>query len=203
MMIGKKILQVRMDSELTQDELCAKISITRGALQNIETGVYAPGIDVLVAIHSALPVSMDELIEEEFPDSEDAIKEQNLLIGQKIKHIRKERGYTQAEFADAMGYASSAQVSFVESGKRGMSRDKIVQFCKIFNISVNDLFADMPEEPDGIFIDYKSEHCDLIKDFIMLCNSKEKPEFFSSIENLISLSVTKLKELEKISETHT
>ena len=42
-------------------------------------------------------------------------------FGQKIKKIRKDRGLTQQEFADSLGYAHKSTINKIESGQEAMS----------------------------------------------------------------------------------
>jgi len=49
----------------------------------------------------------------------------NISIGQKIKTIRKRKGFTQAALAEAIG-RSSTYISYIESGFKSMSLDTFV-----------------------------------------------------------------------------
>ena len=66
-------------------------------------------------------------------------------FGQKIKNIRKERGLTQQEFADSLGYAHKSTINKIESGQEDMSYQKILVLLKEYMLSASDLFDDHSE----------------------------------------------------------
>ena len=69
-------------------------------------------------------------------------------FGQKIKKIRKDRGLTQQEFADSLGYAHKSTINKIESGQEDMSYQKILVLLKEYMLNAKDLF-DNPEEELG------------------------------------------------------
>ena len=60
------------------------------------------------------------------------------IIGQRIKHYRKIKSMTQKELATELGVASS-YIANIEQGQKGISLDKLVDFCNYFNIGLSDL----------------------------------------------------------------
>jgi transcriptional regulator with XRE-family HTH domain len=93
---GKKIAELREKRGLTQDELAARLGITRAALSHYETGRRQPDYDTLCLIAEFFHVSVDYLLDREQRDlmhfveslelSDEAILEQfDLTIdGQKL-----------------------------------------------------------------------------------------------------------------------
>ncbi len=61
-MVGKNIKKIRENMKLTQEELAEKLSVTRQAISNYETGKTQPDIETLNKIASILEVSVEELI---------------------------------------------------------------------------------------------------------------------------------------------
>lgn len=61
-------------------------------------------------------------------------------ISEKIKELRLERGYTQAEFAELMGVKQSC-VSKWERGATLPDSDMIVALCKLFEVSADYLLG--------------------------------------------------------------
>jgi len=57
----------------------------------------------------------------------------NILRGQRLKEVRKEKGLTQSDLAELSNY-SVQQISYVECGKRGMSLESARIFAKKLNI---------------------------------------------------------------------
>lgn len=66
-------------------------------------------------------------------------------FGKKIRKIRKDRGLTQQEFADSLGYAHKSTINKIESGQEDMSYQKIMILLKQYMINAKDLF-DIPDE---------------------------------------------------------
>lgn len=67
-------------------------------------------------------------------------------FGNKIKKIRKDRGLTQQEFANSLGYAHKSTINKIESGQEDMSYQKILVLIKEYMLSAKDLFDDPEEE---------------------------------------------------------
>lgn len=57
-----------------------------------------------------------------------------MTVGERIKHLRKRKGLTQAQFAEQIGIAG-ASLSTIESGKNGASNSTIKAICTIYNVS--------------------------------------------------------------------
>ena len=71
-------------------------------------------------------------------------------FGNKIKQIRKDRGLTQQEFADSLGYAHKSTINKIESGQENMSYQKIMVLLKEYMLCAKDLFDNPDEEIKAI-----------------------------------------------------
>ena len=67
-------------------------------------------------------------------------------FGKKIRTIRKEKGLTQQEFADELGYAHKSTINKIESGQEDMSYQKILVLLRKFMIDSSELFGENNEE---------------------------------------------------------
>jgi transcriptional regulator with XRE-family HTH domain len=65
MTFGEKLKRLREGADMTQDELAAKLYVSRTAVSKWETNRSYPSIDSLKAIQQLFGVSMDELIGDE------------------------------------------------------------------------------------------------------------------------------------------
>lgn len=63
MNMGKKIVQLRKENKLTQDELAARLFVTRQAVSKWERGLSFPSVDVLRLISKEFHVGMDDLLD--------------------------------------------------------------------------------------------------------------------------------------------
>jgi len=60
--IGKNIRQLRIQKNMTQDELAEKLFVTRQTVSNYETGRSRPDVDMLVQIAQVLETDIQQLI---------------------------------------------------------------------------------------------------------------------------------------------
>lgn len=63
-------------------------------------------------------------------------------FGKRIKKIRKDRGLTQQQFAESLGYAHKSTINKIESGVEKMSYQKILVLIKEYALSAGELFDD-------------------------------------------------------------
>jgi transcriptional regulator with XRE-family HTH domain len=179
-MIGDRIRQIRLDSNLTTEDFCNKVKISLGGLSNIESGVYAPGTNILDNISNTFDIPIRSLLREEFPKSDEEIREENSIIGNNLKRYRKAAGRTQEEIAKLLGLPSAERIELIEQGRVGLSKEQIIKSCDVLGIYITDLMLQDPSD---------FEHADLIKKFSYLCQSENKPESFSKIKKLINMAV--------------
>lgn len=55
-------------------------------------------------------------------------------IGQKVKQLRRKKGFTQKDLGELLGY-SEAHISHLENGSRNLSIKDIKKLSDIFNVS--------------------------------------------------------------------
>ncbi|NCC16574.1 MAG: XRE family transcriptional regulator [Clostridia bacterium] len=67
----------------------------------------------------------------------ESIKE---IISNNISKFRKESGFSQKELAEKVGAKNLTTVSSWERGVSSPDADTIIKLCKLFNISLNDLY---------------------------------------------------------------
>src|SRR6266567_2825625 len=66
-------------------------------------------------------------------------------IAEKVRVLRKARGWTQAELAARLSL-SQARLSDIESGSGSFSAEQFLEILKLFNVGI-DHFASEPREP--------------------------------------------------------
>lgn len=57
-------------------------------------------------------------------------------IGERIRHKRMERGWSQRDLAAKMGYSNHSTVGKIETGKVDLPQSKVVQFAEVLGVSV-------------------------------------------------------------------
>lgn len=60
--LGKRISSFRAKQNLSQEEFCDRLKVTREYLSYIENGKRKPSLDILVDIANALSISLDDLL---------------------------------------------------------------------------------------------------------------------------------------------
>ena len=71
-------------------------------------------------------------------------KDKQLLlgIGDNIRRIRKQRGYSQEEFADIAGFSRSYYTE-IETGKRNISTLNLIKIIKALNVNPNEIIGSL------------------------------------------------------------
>ena len=67
-------------------------------------------------------------------------KQYLLKIGDNIRTIRKQRGYSQEEFADIAGFSRS-YYSEIETGKRNVSILNLIKIIEALNVDPNEIIG--------------------------------------------------------------
>lgn len=66
----------------------------------------------------------------------------NTAIGENIRKVRKERGYSQEEFADIAGFSRSYYTE-IETGKRNVSILNLIKIIKALEIDPSELIPSL------------------------------------------------------------
>ena len=61
-MIGNNIRKLRLKYELTQEDLAAKLGVSRSAMGNYERETRQPDIDMLIKMADTFNITIDELV---------------------------------------------------------------------------------------------------------------------------------------------
>ena len=88
--IGKRIKQYRLEKQLSQEELGARIGVTRKHLSKIELGNRAPTLDLLILIANALEVSADDLLAKDLNKNSSVVGKELHTILQDCHPAKKE-----------------------------------------------------------------------------------------------------------------
>jgi len=63
-------------------------------------------------------------------------------FGEKLRHLRKQRGMTLQELAEALGYTAHGHLSEIETGKRTPKVDFVLKIADLFRVSAEQLIRD-------------------------------------------------------------
>ena len=68
------------------------------------------------------------------------LTKEDVLLAQKIKQLRKERGLTQEELSDILGM-NRLYITQVEAKQQGLSLPMVYRIAKVLNIPLKELFS--------------------------------------------------------------
>lgn len=63
MNLAEKIIKIRQENNLTQDEMAQKLFVTRQAISKYERGISYPSLDVIYLISKEFKISLNELLD--------------------------------------------------------------------------------------------------------------------------------------------
>lgn len=76
------------------------------------------------------------------------------IFGNNLARIRKEKGYSRKELADAVGLTENA-FGFYERGTRFAPLDKLFELAKVLNVTIADLTGENPRIDEKKVFDYR------------------------------------------------
>lgn len=95
-------------------------------------------------------------------------------VGSRVRQRREELGYSQDELARRSGFASRVSISKVESGQRGIARDKIEDIAKALGVAPSWLMG--WDESTATRFDF----------YISLLNEEGKKKVYEYMEYIMS-----------------
>lgn len=113
------------------------------------------------------------------------------IRGDRIRQARLERGMTQQELADALGYKSKSSIAHLENG-RDIPRSMIVHLSVILQVSPAYLMGWEPKNKEDVAED-KNEEAALLQD--------DKSDLFDILNGLPERDITEI--LEYVKTTYT
>ena len=80
MIIGGKIRRLRMELQLTQEELADRTELTKGYISQVERDLASPSIATLVDILEALGTTLGEFFADEKKDEKIVFQQEDVFI---------------------------------------------------------------------------------------------------------------------------
>lgn len=105
-----------------------------------------------------------------------------VLVGRRIKRIRRYKGITQEDLAFSVG-TSAAYISSIECAKKKPSLQKLYEIAEVLGVTINDLVYDYPDE----FLALEKRE---ITDMITLCAPENRKLLLNSISSIIQTFIT-------------
>lgn len=172
-MFGSRIVSLRREQRLSQQELANKLEISRSALSLYEIEKRQPDIETLLKIANFFDVSTDYLLgksNSRFPekDSEWRYLYVQNRMGTILHNYREKKNLSETAFADLLGI-SSELISQIELGIYSPSLDLLRKISEITGYSVNYLMgaeSSTSTKVDSIKLgDQNCDICEVESDF--------------------------------------
>ena len=99
-----------------------------------------------------------------------------MTIGEKIKQARIDKGLTQEELAEKLGYKSRSSVNKIETGGRDIPRSQIKRIAEILDVSPISLLGFEDEKPTDPLTELSSTTSNLYSSSASLCSGRSPAE---------------------------
>ncbi len=129
---SKRFKHLRNNRGYTLDQIADILGISRQSVVYYAMGDRLPSIPILVRLAKLLSTSVDYLIGTDEPDI--------IMIGQRIRQFRKEKGLTQTELAENLG-KSLRVVQKYEKGQIDLSLSAISDIAEVLDVSAADILG--------------------------------------------------------------
>lgn len=106
-LFANRLKQARMDNHLTQGALAEYLGVSRQTINNYESGIREPGLDVLTEISHILNISTDWLLGNDtssnlFSNNPNSFPEAPIFT-QRLRNIRSQKALSQEQVASELG----------------------------------------------------------------------------------------------------
>ena len=139
--VGKKIQELRIQSNLSQDELADKLFITRQGLSRYEHGQSVPSIDSLITLSKVFNVSIDELL---CLDEDIVVDKDNIFLGHSREYVISNilQGKLKLKFEDVFyQFSPSERMRILLAIKEGrLNYDNMEDLYKVLTSAERYLF---------------------------------------------------------------
>ena len=141
-MLGDNIKRLRLSKGIGLNETARRANITGGYLSSIENNKRTNvGTETLQSIADAIGVSISEFYNDNIlNDIKNTIKKETtndmIILGDKIKNLRKKEGLTQQALASAVGVSRST-IGMLEKNLQGVGNETLIKLADFFNVSVD------------------------------------------------------------------
>lgn len=84
-------------------------------------------------------------------------------LGRRIQYLRKQKGFSQEKFAEAIGIATTS-LSYIETGRGFMTLTTLEKMSNVLNIEPSEIFQFTSTQTNEEMFDYISKKIEFIKD---------------------------------------
>jgi transcriptional regulator with XRE-family HTH domain len=155
-LFGDKLRWLRQQRRMTQVEAARHLGLaTQSHISYLERGRSAPSLELAIRVAELFGVTTDYLLQDTIAVDQpvsSSFTYANLIpaqrFGPRLRQLRKQHGMTQVELAAHIAPVSQAHVSFLEAGRKTPSIDIVLECCKLFRVTADDLLRGVTAETD-------------------------------------------------------
>ena len=153
--LGEKIVNLRKENNITQEELANKLNVSRQSISKWESGLSLPEISNLLLISEIFNCTIDSLLLEETTSLE-IPNESFATFGERLIYLRKKNHMSQELLSDALGVSRQSIFKY-ERNLIYPDLDKIIKISNLYNCSIDYLLKEK-ENINEQFIEEKKKN---------------------------------------------
>ncbi len=141
-----RLRKLRIEKNITQEELANAIDISRVQYNQYENNYYNIPIKHLIALSEYYNVSIDYIVKLNDTKTYKNFRKgfNNIESGRRLKEFRKEKKLTQVKLASILNTTFS-NLAFYEKGRNLIATPFLYEICKKYNISADYLLGKIDE----------------------------------------------------------
>ena len=164
MNLGKTILELRKQKNVTQEDLAAELGVTAAAVSKWENGYTLPDVLMLCALADYFQVTTDELLGRNVPHKHALVVAENEVLGQKIVALAEKYGIKtcavftnyDAGFAYEAAHKEDIQYMFTAMD-RPLEEDEMHNSNGVIHVNVHHRGGSDEDKLNGIELYLKNE----------------------------------------------
>jgi len=145
---GEKLRYLRLERVLSQAELARQLQqISQSYLSYLEAGHKSPSLESILVIADFFGVTTDYLLRDTIrPDepqqalSQLPKRDSLATFGERLRLLRQQQQWTQADLAERLPAATQAYISMLETDRKRPAPEFIILLADLFGISTDYLF---------------------------------------------------------------
>ena len=106
------------------------------------------------------------------------ITEFSKKLGRRIQYLRKQKGFSQEKFAEAIGIATTS-LSYIETGRGFMTLNTLEKMSKMLQVEPSEIFQFTTPQTDEEMFEYITKKIELLKN-----DSDKLRTVFSILKNI-------------------
>ena len=152
MSFSTKLKELRLQNNLTQENLARKLDILRNSYIYYETGKKYPPVEVLIRMAKFFNVSISFLLDEQSENNNDLY----MSFHEQLKELRLQNDLSQEKMSRKLGMVTRTYI-FYETGQKFPSVDMLIRIAKVFKVNISFVINEQGEYTVEIQRDRTSE----------------------------------------------